>query len=144
MHLFLSGIECVAGSTRLVIEKASVEQVVEYSVAPLPLTCPWVTGLATHGKELIVSVRFDAHIPEGDAPRRAKAVLITKRGAGLTRWGLEVDDVTTFVDVTVRRETAPLPTCPWLVPGTTTDGVEIVWLDVERMIRELEHAPVAR
>ena len=146
--LRISGIECVAGGRRIVIAQAAIDQIVECTIAPLPLARTWIGGLAAHHDELVVSVRLAATAaevaPEG---RRAKAVLLVARAEGQARWSVEIDAVTSFVDATIERSRFHEPTAqdgraPWLVSAQTAGG-EVDWLDVDRMLHDLSDGRAA-
>jgi hypothetical protein len=130
MELF--GIECVAGGAHVVVHADAIDQIVEYAVSPLPLARAEIGGIAVHGEELVLSVVLAERAPS--AKRNTKALLLASRQEGSARWGLEIDDVLSFVRV--RRE-ARGGRAAWLPAAKTADGRDVLFVDVPRMIAEL-------
>jgi hypothetical protein len=127
-HEELPGIECVAGGARLVVASSAVDHVVELEVAPLPLARPFVTGMAIHDGEIVISVRADqAARPGAAAPSRATKAVLLARGEGAVRFAVEIDQVLSFV------RARPIATGR----AVCSDGREVAWLDPAWVARTL-------
>ena len=115
----MRGLECRIGTRPFILDASLIDQLIVVSVSPLPLARAPISGLAAHDDGIVVAVRLEPD--HGDGTRRdgVKAVLLTERADGQTRWALEVDEVRSFVDVDV-------------------DARGDAWLDVAQMIRELD------
>lgn len=103
----LSGIECVAGGARVVVASPAIAQIVEYAVSPLPLGRPFISGLAVHAGDLVVSVRATSEVLT--VPRRAtKAVLLVAKSGASLRCALEIDEgLVVSAVLLVAHRTAP-------------------------------------
>jgi hypothetical protein len=140
------GVECVAAGERVVVDADAIDQIVEYAISPLPLARAEIGGVAVHGEELVLSVALpvrkgDAGTPSHKAERSSKALLLAARREGAARWAVEIDDVVSFVRV--RREEAA-GRAGWLPPAKTADGRDVVFLDVPRMLADLDNQEVGR
>jgi hypothetical protein len=140
------GIECITAGERIVVDAGAIDQIVEYTTSPLPLARAEIGGIAVHGEEVVLSVALFVRPPDVGAPshekeRSTKALLLASRSEGEARWAVEVDDVLSFVRV--RREEAR-GRAAWLPPAKTTDGRDVVFVDVPRMLAELGGGQVGR
>ncbi len=133
MDEYVSGLECCLGRARVGVPIEAVGQLIEYEAAPLPLSRPWVRGVAFHQGRVIVSVGLVGSL----GPGKVKGIVLEVAGAKVW-WVLEVTEVLKFVRARVHeaRPTAANTRLPsWVSGATTDDGRVIGWLHAEVLAR---------
>jgi hypothetical protein len=134
------GIACRAGKAELALPFETVGQIIEYTVFALPLARPFIAGVGLHQDWPLVSVTLSRtpELPRTGTPRTAKGVLLETAGTQVP-WALEVDELGSFVDVTLGPRVAVpgLDLPPWIGKANTTTGRPIAWIDVEAMLAAL-------
>jgi chemotaxis signal transduction protein len=138
----ISGLECRVGKAPLAIPVASIAQIIEYQIVPLPLARRWIAGIGLHEGRLVLTIGLvGAERAAGrDAePRLTTGILLHLPQTDIA-WALEVREVMLFVRATSIESRRPssteeLPT--WINRATTTDGRSLGWIDVPAMVADL-------
>src|SRR5262245_59835518 len=142
MHGVREGLECHVGRAAIAVPVASVDQIIECGVAsPAPLVKPWISGMGTHAGRFVVCVSL-LGAPRAALPQRrsVKGILFRESNRGGGRFLLEVSSVESMVRVGSLRPPRELPerSLPaWLLEGSTADGRNLGFVDVEALLREL-------
>jgi hypothetical protein len=134
------GIGCRVGKADIALPFASVGQIVEYTVFPLPLARPYIGGVGLHEERPLVSVALarGGGVVARSGPRLAKGIRLETGSPGIA-WALEVDELGSFLEVTLRPR-APaqgLDLPPWISQATAGDGRTFAWIDVPAMVAHL-------
>jgi CheW-like protein len=133
----VKGIACRAGKAELALPFETVGQIIEYNVFALPLARPFIAGLGLHDDWPLISVTLSRNIetPRMGTPRVAKGILLETAGTEVA-WALEVDELGTFVDVTLGPRVAVpgLDLPPWIGKASTIQGRNLAWIDVSAML----------
>jgi hypothetical protein len=139
------GIACRSGKAELALPFETVGQIIEYTVFALPLARPFIAGLGLHQDWPLVSVTLSrsGDPPRTGTPRPAKGILLETAGTQVP-WALEVDELGSFVEVTLGPRVAVpgLDLPPWIGKASTTAGKPIAWIDVEAMLVALGSEPL--
>jgi hypothetical protein len=130
-------VACRAGKAEIALPFETVGQIIEYTVFALPLARPFIAGLGLHEDWPLVSITLSRSVepPRTGAPRVAKGILLETAGSEVS-WALEVDELGSFVDVTLGPRVAVpgLDLPPWIGRASTTSGRPIAWIDVGAML----------
>jgi hypothetical protein len=133
------GIGCRVGKADIALPFASVGQIVEYDVFPLPLGRPFIGGLGLFNGWPLISIALAGGTNRLRAGSRvAKGITLAAATAGSTAWVLEVDELGAFLEVTVRPH-APSPGLgvpPWISQANASDGRAYAWIDVPAMLAD--------
>jgi hypothetical protein len=135
------GIGCRVGRADIALPFESVGQIVEYEVFPLPLARPFIGGLGLFAQRPLVSVALAGGTNRlRSGSRLAKGIMLETPAAGGTAWALEVDDLGSFLEVTLKaRAPAPgLEVPPWISQASTAEGRAYAWIDVPVMLAHLQ------
>ncbi len=124
--LRVRALECRLERGSIAIPVEAVGQIVEYEVAPLPLTRGAVRGLGIVNGKLVVSLGVGA-CDEGR--RRTKGILL-RTAEPYGHWAFEVSEVISFIEVEPPRAGRV----------RTVDAREIAWLDVEDVVARADAA----
>jgi chemotaxis signal transduction protein len=137
------GLECTIGRVQFALPVESVDQVVEYDVAPPPpLASPWIGGLGLHAGRVLVSLSLVSKKASSQPGHRtAKGVLLRVPDSKVS-WVLEVGSVAAFVNASVSTRgvqvgQARLPA--WIAAASTPEGRALGWIHAKAMIEELSH-----
>src|SRR2546423_8013450 len=98
----VTGIRCRIGRAEVALPLADVGQIIEYPVFPLPLARRWIGGLGLHEERPLVSVAL-GRPPDRmrGQTRTARGILLDATDAREVDWALEVDELGSFVQVTI-------------------------------------------
>jgi hypothetical protein len=138
------GLECLSGSTSLVIPATWVGQIVECEASgPLPLAVEGVIGVTIIADHSYVVIGDEVR-PNGRFTTKL-VVLLDPESPG-ARFGIEISDIGAFVRVGrapagERGDVAKTPLARWTVPATTQGGARLRWLDAAAMLDALEPLP---
>lgn len=125
------GLECIIAGQTLVIPLEHVDQLIEYSRAPLPLAQPWVAGIGLYEDRLLVSLSLFGANGRGST----KAVLLRELG-GSVAFALEVERTLAFVDV----QRTPLSSQPeerWISGVISADGRRLRRIDIAQWVASI-------
>lgn len=146
MERRLSGIECVMGEGQSVLLPVdAVGQIIEYDVAPLPLSSPFVGGVGLHDGALLVSISLQRALAPLDDTRRVGALLTLPARSPL-RWAVELSHAVALTNITTVERLDHEPTLDeaatwqrpgWLTTALARDGRSLLWLDVPRLLRDV-------
>lgn len=134
-------VECVVDGEPIAIPLERAGRWVECTIAALPLTEPWIRGIAVFDDEVLLCIGTQPR--PSQPPRRARGVVLEVAGKdGMVRWLLEVDVVVGMGRLHVRTHADRSDSL--LGEGTTSDGRAIRWLDVAALASSGLSSPRAR
>jgi hypothetical protein len=136
----VTGIRCRIGRAEVALALGHVGQIIEYPVFPLPLARRWIGGLGLHDERPLVSVAL-ARAPDrlrGEGTRTARGILLDGESREVA-WALEVDELGSFVRVTLssRPASAGLDVPTWISQARDDEGRTMGWIDVPAMLADL-------
>ena len=143
-----SGIECVMrDGTHMLLPVGAIDQIIEYSVAPLPLARPFVGGVGRHDDALLISITLSGAVATSAERYRTGALLVLPRGSSKLLWAVELSRALTVANVVSvgRVVDEPSPnggsatqsSVKWLTTAVVEDGRTLHWLDVPQLLREV-------
>jgi hypothetical protein len=134
------GIRCRIGRAEVALALPHVGQIIEYPVFPLPLARRWIGGLGLHDEQPLISVALarTQERPRGEGTRTARGILLDGESREVG-WALEVDELGSFVRVTVSSRPASegLDVPPWISQARDDAGRTLGWIDVPAMVADL-------
>jgi hypothetical protein len=133
-------IECVSADTRVLVPADAIEQILEYEASAVPLTAPFVGGVAVVGTALVVSIQLLTDRPDREREKKRTGVLLAAVGTGRAeglRYAVEVGGVIALVTIVGRRLAPPVREERWCGEATTADGRTLPLLDVDAMLTDL-------
>jgi len=126
------GLECVIAGRHMVVPLSNVDQLIEYSRVALPVAREHVGGLGLYQGALLLSLSLGS---QESALVATKGVLL--RGvAGPLSCALEVERTLSFVELSSTAARASTRE-PWLSDATTSDGRDLLRLNVESLVSAL-------
>ena len=128
-----AGLECRVGNLRLAVPVDAVSRLVDYVASALPLGRPGV-AIGVHEKTLMVSI-CPMERTDGDAGARPTKGIVLRLENTPFECVLEVDRVSSFVDVRVSHEPYAVQggQYRWIKRGALEDDSPIGWVDVSEL-----------
>jgi hypothetical protein len=127
-------LECVVGQATVGIPRASVAQLIEYELVPLPAPGRYIGGLGVHAGSIVISVALTPLL--GNARRPTRGVLL-EGGDGTDLWVIEVSRVGAFTRATLAGATSDTSAPRWLARAATPFNRNLIAIDVPAMVRDL-------
>lgn len=142
-------LRCRIGATQVALPLNEVNKISEFSITPpVPLSEPWVGGVAYLGDKVWMTLKFDGTSKPNQQQERSRKGVLFKEGAHGLRWALEIDDVVGIATLETIEEN-PLGvrgwTCPeqWIRKATTKEGHVVGWVDTASIVAQLKGAAAA-
>lgn len=130
-------LDCTVARARIGIPRASVVQLIEYELAPLPAGATYVGGVGVHAAGLVYSIALTPAL--GHERRWTRGVLVQGTGGGAAaRWSIEVTHVGGFTAASWGEDgDGESGRASWLRRARLAHGPLVIAVDVPAMIAQL-------